>query len=89
MNFSGLNEKNVEKTQHTEHMMDVLIKQHAKWTARCIERSLFGQTLIDFSTNSWPRIFIDNIVQKATQKRGTKCINFQSIPILLLALGLC
>ena len=36
-------------------------------------------TLIDLSTDSWPRIFIDNDAQKATQKRG---INLQQKCIL-------
>ena len=32
---------------------DVLVTQHAKWTARRIRRALFGQSLIDFSGSSW------------------------------------
>ena len=67
--------KDLEKAHH---MMDVLITQHAKWTARRIKRSLFGQTLIDFSKDSWSRILIDNAMQKTTQRRGInlqpKCI---------------
>ena len=67
--------KDVEKTQH---MIDVLITQHAKWTARRIKRSLFGQALIDFSKDSWSRVPIDNDTQRSTQKRGInlqqKCI---------------
>ena len=63
--------KDVEKTQH---MIDVLITQHAKWTARRIKRSLFGQALIDFSKDSWSRVPIDNDTQRSTQKRG---INLQ------------
>ena len=58
--------------------MDVLITQHAKWTARRIKRSLFGETLIDFSKDEWSRVFIDNDTERITQKRGInlqhKCI---------------
>ena len=34
-------------------MVDVLITQHSKWTARRIRRALFGQSLIDFSGDFW------------------------------------
>ena len=34
-------------------MRDVLVTQHARWTARRIHRALFGQSLIDFSGESW------------------------------------
>ena len=47
-------------------MMDVLITQHAKWTTRRIKRSLFGQTLIDFSKDSWSSVLIDNDTQRTT-----------------------
>ena len=30
-------------------LLDVLVTQHAKWTARRIRRALFGQSLVDFS----------------------------------------
>ena len=71
--------KNVEKTHH---MMDVLITQHAKWTARRIKRSLFGQCLIDFSTESWTRVLLDKDAHHSKQQR---CINLQhnSIPRLI------
>ena len=35
------------------HLLDVLVTQHAKWTAKRIRRGLFGQALVDFSTPSW------------------------------------
>ena len=71
--------KNIEKTHH---MMDVLITQHARWTARRIKRALFGQCLIDFSSDSWSRVSLDNDDQHSKQKR---CINLQhkSIPRLV------
>ena len=31
-----------------DHMIDVLVTQHSRWTARRIHRALFGQSLIDF-----------------------------------------
>ena len=58
--------KNIEKTQH---MIDVLITQHARWTARRIKRALFGQCLIDFSSDSWSRVSLDSDVQHSKQKR--------------------
>ena len=32
----------------TLRLLDVLVTQHAKWTARRIRRALFGQSLVDF-----------------------------------------
>jgi hypothetical protein len=40
----------------TLHMLDVLVTQHAKWTAKRVRRGLFGQSLVDFSTESWSSI---------------------------------
>ena len=40
----------------TAHLLDVLVTQHAKWTAKRIRRGLFGQSLVDFSTASWSSI---------------------------------
>jgi len=60
--------------EQMHHVMDVLITQHSKWTARRIKRSLFGQTQTYFSKDSWSRISIDHNEQKSTQKRW---INFQ------------
>ena len=51
-------------------MMDVLITQHARWTARRIKRALFGQCLIDFSSDSWSRVPLDNDAQHPPQKRS-------------------
>ena len=34
-------------------LLDVLVTQHSRWTARRIHRALFGQSLIDFSGESW------------------------------------
>ena len=37
----------------TLRLLDVLVTQHAKWTARRIRRALFGQSLVDFSGACW------------------------------------
>ena len=37
----------------TLKMIDVLVPQHSKWTARRIRRALFGQSLVDFSADPW------------------------------------
>ena len=63
-------------------MMDVLITQHARWTARRIKRALFGQCLIDFSSDSWSRVSLDNDAQHSTQKRCTN-LQHKSIPRLV------
>ena len=36
-------------------MIDVLVTQHSKWTARRVRRSLFvfGQSLVDFTADPW------------------------------------
>ena len=36
----------------TLRLLDVLVTQHARWTARRIRRALFGRSLIDFSGDS-------------------------------------
>lgn len=36
-----------------EHMQDVLVAQHSRWTARRIHRALFGQCLINFVGDTW------------------------------------
>ena len=36
-----------------ELMVDVLVTQHSRWTARRIHRALFGQSLINFEGESW------------------------------------
>ena len=36
-----------------EHMMDVLVTQHSRWTARRLHRALFGQCLINFFGSAW------------------------------------
>ena len=38
------------------HLLDVLVTQHATWTAKRLRRGLFGQSIVDFSTESWSAI---------------------------------
>ena len=40
----------------TMHLLDVLVTQHAKWTAKRVRRGLFGQSIVDFTTASWSGI---------------------------------
>ena len=40
----------------TAHLLDVLVTQHAKWTAKRVRRGLFGQSIVDFTTTSWSSI---------------------------------
>merc|ERR1712224_570369 len=51
--FASAKKRNKEATLH---LLDVLVTQHAKWTAKRIRRGLFGQALVDFSTPSWSSI---------------------------------
>ena len=37
----------------TLHLLDVLVTQHAKWTANRLRRGLFGQSLVDFNADPW------------------------------------
>ena len=61
----------------TLHLLDVLVTLHAKWTAKRICRGLFGQSLVDFSTESWASIHLKESAkgrgseQKRTQPKKT------------------
>ena len=37
----------------TLRMIDVLVTQHSKWTAKRVRRALFGQSIVDFSVDPW------------------------------------
>jgi hypothetical protein len=57
----------------TLHLLDVLVTQHAKWTAKRIRRGLFGQALVDFSTESWSSIQLkDSARSSASQQTRTQ-----------------
>ena len=55
------------------HLLDVLVTQHALWTAKRIRRGLFGQALVDFSTESWSSIQLQESAsqQKRNQSKKT------------------
>ena len=48
----------------TLRLLDVLVTQHAKWTARRIRRALFGQSLVDFSGSDWSSIKLHKSVSE-------------------------
>ena len=50
----------------TLRMVDVLVTQHSKWTARRIRRALFGQSLVDFNSDPW--IGVNSQEEKAGSK---------------------
>ena len=56
----------------TLHLLDVLVTQHAKWTARRIRRALFGQSLLDFSGSSWSCVKIHKSAPEPTQVNRRK-----------------
>ena len=56
----------------TLRLPDVLVAQHAKWTARRIRRALFGQSLLDFSGPSWSSVKIHKSGPEPTQVNRRK-----------------
>ena len=60
--------RNPEKA---ELLMDVLVTQHSRWTARRIHRALFGQSLIDFSGDSWTGL--SNQPASTSSKVSNRC----------------
>merc|ERR1719353_1583172 len=54
------------------HLLDVLVTQHAKWTAKRIRRGLFGQALVDFSTDSWSSIQLQESAPQQMKKQSRK-----------------
>ena len=51
-----------------ELLLDVLVTQHSRWTARRVHRALFGQTLIDFSGDSWTCLTTHCITSKISNR---------------------
>ena len=51
-------------------LLDVLVTQHSRWTARRIHRALFGQSIIDFSGESWTCLSHEN---NNTSKISNRC----------------
>jgi hypothetical protein len=55
----------------TLHPLDVLVTQHAK-TAKRVRRGLFGQSIVDFSTDSWSSIQLKESAKSNTSQSVTK-----------------
>ena len=51
----------------TLHLLDVLVTQHAKWTAKCVRLGLFGQSIVDFPQTAGPAFSCNNL-QKAIHR---------------------
>ena len=52
------------------HLQDVLVTQHAKWTAKRIRRGLFGQSIVDFTSASWSGVQLkESANDTASQQR--------------------
>ena len=56
----------------TLHLLDVLVTQHAKWTAKRVRRGLFGQSIVDFSTASWTSIQLSESAKTSKQAERPK-----------------
>ena len=58
----------------TQWMIDVLVTQHSKWTARRLRRALFGQSIVDFTADPWAGVHHSKRDSKAAgaQKRTKK-----------------
>ena len=56
----------------TLHILDVLVTQHAKWTAKRVRRGLFGQSIVDFSTDSWSSIQLKESAKSNASQSVTK-----------------
>ena len=61
----------------TLRMIDVLVTQHSKWTARAVRRALFGQSIVDFTANPWvgihsERNFREERVQEKTKEKQSR-----------------
>ena len=61
----------------TLRMMDVLVTQHSKWTAKRARRALFGQSFVDFNANPWTtskssKDFIKPEAKEKTKKKQSR-----------------
>ena len=56
----------------TLHHLDVLVTQHAKRTAKRVRRGLFGQSIVDFSTDSWSSIQLQESAKSNPSQSATK-----------------
>ena len=60
------------KKEATLRMIDVLVTQHSKWTARAVRRALFGQSIVDFTANPWIGIHSERNFQEERAQEKTK-----------------
>ena len=56
----------------TLRMMDVLVTQHSKRTAKRVRRALFGQSFVDFNANPWTTSKSSGDSIKPEAKKKTK-----------------
>ena len=56
----------------TPHILDVLVPQHAKWTAKRVRRGLFGLSIADFSTDNWSNIQLKESAKSNPSQSATK-----------------
>ena len=56
----------------TLHILDVLVTQHAKWTAKRVRCGLFGQAIVDFSIDSWSSIQLKESAKSNASQSVTK-----------------
>ena len=56
----------------TQWMIDVLVTQHSKWTARRLRRALFGQSIVDFTADPWAGVHSERDSKAAGAQKKTK-----------------
>ena len=56
----------------TQWMIDVLVTQHSKWTARRVRRALFGQSIVDFKADPWTGVHSKRDSKAAGAQKRTK-----------------
>ena len=56
----------------TQWMIDVLVTQHSKWTARRVRRALFGQSIVDFKADPGTGVHSKRDSKAAGAQKRTK-----------------
>ena len=56
----------------TQWMIDDLVTQHSKWTARRVRRALFGQSIVDFTADPWVGVHSERDSKAAGAQKRTK-----------------
>jgi len=54
------------------HLLHVLVTQPANWTAKRFRRGLFGQSIVDFSSDSWSSIQLHESAKSNPSQSATK-----------------